>query len=148
MNPKDYRMGVVAVLINEKKQVALFRRTNTQVWQFPQGGQDPGESPRDTLYREVLEETGCSRFDILNAPEQTVSYDFPEEMKAPIAKHYCGQKQYWFLCQYHSGFEPDLSLASDKEFDQWKWGQVDQVIGQTIYWKKDAYKAGLKLLGL
>lgn len=148
MNPKDYRMGVVAVLINDKNQVALFRRTGKDIWQFPQGGQDPGETPEETLYREVLEETGCGDFDIIKSCDETVSYDFPDDMKAPIAQHYCGQKQYWFLCKYHSGKEPDLSRATDKEFDQWKWGEVDQLIEQTIYWKKSAYKAGLKLLGL
>lgn len=126
----------------------LFKRAGMETWQFPQGGIDPGESPGQALYREVEEETGCGDFRVLSQGESPVSYDFPGTLKTNISKNYRGQKQHWFLCQFNEGAGPDLEKAEDKEFDDFRWADLKEVLTGIVIWKKSAYEQGLKELGL
>ena len=52
--------GVTAVVINERDEVLLQLRRDTQTWAPPSGGVEPGETAADTAIREVYEETGIS----------------------------------------------------------------------------------------
>ena len=57
------------------------------VWQFPQGGIDADESPESTLMRELEEEIGTSKIEILAEYPEWISYDFPRichHQNAPI----------------------------------------------------------------
>lgn len=47
-----------AVIINEKKEFLLIRHKNGGHWDFPKGHKEEGESSRETVMREVFEETG------------------------------------------------------------------------------------------
>src|SRR5262245_33852004 len=51
------RPGVAAVIFDDGR-VLLQRRDDTRRWGLPGGAVDPGESVRDAVIREVLEETG------------------------------------------------------------------------------------------
>lgn len=51
--------SVLGVLLFPNKQdILLIRRADVSVWALPGGGIDPGESPKEAIYREVSEETG------------------------------------------------------------------------------------------
>jgi len=50
--------SVVAVVLDQDGRVLLIHRTDNDLWALPGGGHDLGESIRDTVVREVLEETG------------------------------------------------------------------------------------------
>ena len=149
MPSKPYRKGVVAVFQNSQGMLLGFRRVGTSKgWQFPQGGHEPGEHPEQTLYREVLEETGCDSFSVLKGPVGPISYNFPATLDTGITRHHRGQKQHWFLCSYRQGMGPDLSAATDQEFDRWCWLSTGQLLAGIVPWKKEAYLRGLILLGL
>ena len=49
-----------AVIINEKKEFLLIRHKNGGHWDFPKGHKEAGESSKETVLREVLEETGLT----------------------------------------------------------------------------------------
>jgi len=54
---KQYRPNVAAVIVSskypEKCEVFIAKRTDVpDAWQFPQGGIDKGERPKDALFRE------------------------------------------------------------------------------------------------
>ena len=56
----DPKVGVGAVIVNDKKQILLVKRNtapNIGEWSFPAGFMDPGEIIENALKREVLEET-------------------------------------------------------------------------------------------
>ena len=53
-----FRPNVGIVLCNRKGQVLWARRYGQHSWQFPQGGVDDGESPEQSMYRELYEEIG------------------------------------------------------------------------------------------
>ena len=49
--------GVRAVIVNEKEELLLQRRTDTALWGVPGGGVELDETALDALKREVAEET-------------------------------------------------------------------------------------------
>lgn len=50
--------SVVAAVVNDRGELLLIHRTDNGLWALPGGGHDIGESIRDTVVREVREETG------------------------------------------------------------------------------------------
>lgn len=52
------RVGCSAAIFNEDGKVLLTRRRDNGQWCLPSGGMDAGESPSETILREVFEETG------------------------------------------------------------------------------------------
>jgi mutator protein MutT len=50
--------GVSAVIRNEAGAILLHRREDDGGWSLPAGAVDPGESPAQSIVREVREETG------------------------------------------------------------------------------------------
>ncbi|MCY4381491.1 MAG: NUDIX domain-containing protein [Proteobacteria bacterium] len=142
-----YRKSVVGVFTNEHNQVLALERTDTpQAWQFPQGGIEDGESACDALLREMEEELGNKHITYSKQSKRAVSYDFPDKFHAPIAQHFSGQSSWWFLCQFTQG-GPDLANAKHKEFQKYIWLAPELVIERTVFWKKNAYREGLTLLG-
>lgn len=55
-----YRSGVGIMLINQEKKIFVGKRidNNSDAWQMPQGGADPGEEEDVAMFRELHEETG------------------------------------------------------------------------------------------
>ena len=52
--------GVTAVVVNDRDEILLQLRRDTETWAPPSGGVEPGETAADTAIREVFEETGVS----------------------------------------------------------------------------------------
>ncbi|GAB2678283.1 NUDIX hydrolase [Thalassiella azotivora] len=50
--------SVVAVVEDDQGRILLIHKTDNNLWALPGGGHEPGESIRDTVIREVKEETG------------------------------------------------------------------------------------------
>jgi putative (di)nucleoside polyphosphate hydrolase len=145
-DPLEYRAGIVAVFTDGAGRVLGCKRKSSsrEEWSFPQGGLEPGETPKDALYREVLEELGNHQFEIVRQAAQPLQYDFPpnaNELK------YRGQRHTWFLCQYKDGHQPELEKAMDNEFDAVSWTSPQEAPTRVIHWKRDAYERGLKELG-
>lgn len=149
MAGKSYRACVVAVFINSENKLLVAQRKNYPGgWQFPQGGVDQGETFEQALKREMYEELGIKDFEILKDSQTLYRYDFPKELMAPIASKYKGQEQKWFLCRLKEGHEPDLSKASDEEFNDITWLNADEVIKHIIKWKKEVYQLALREFSL
>jgi ADP-ribose pyrophosphatase YjhB (NUDIX family) len=48
----------VTAVVEDDGKILLIHKTDNDLWALPGGGHDPGESIRDTVVREVREETG------------------------------------------------------------------------------------------
>lgn len=51
-------VGAAAVVVNDRGEVLLHRRSDNGLWWLPGGSIEPGENPADAVVREVWEETG------------------------------------------------------------------------------------------
>ena len=77
-----YRPSVGIMLFNRKGLVFVARRIDTpgDAWQMPQGGIDKGESPEQAVLRELEEETGTAKAEIIAETSTWLSYDLPDEL--------------------------------------------------------------------
>src|SRR2546423_11353441 len=79
----DYRPAVGIMLLNAQREVFVARRRDMSIipaWQMPQGGIDPGETPRQAALRELEEEIGTAKADIIAESRGWLHYDLPIEI--------------------------------------------------------------------
>ncbi len=148
MTDKPYRDNVGAVLFNEAGLVLVARRADMPNaegaaggWQLPQGGVDPGEDLRAAVIRELAEEIGTDRAEIIAEHPDWLSYDFPPELSGMrIARNYRGQRQRWFALRF-TGTDSDIRLDADPhpEFDAWRWARLDELPGLAVHFKRPIY---------
>ncbi len=118
--PLPIVIGVVGLAINDKGQVLLTQRHQPQdpevhlCWQLPGGGMEFGESPEQTLAREMQEELGVS-----------VRIVYPH----PIAKTSIFATKEPFhvtlLC-YVVSIDSQTPMLNDPETAAWKWTTLDE----------------------
>ena len=145
---KRYRKAVVGVFVNVSNKVLILERADIPgSWQLPQGGVDHGENVSQALKREMTEELGTSEFEILKTADGSTQYDFPTEVMSPIANDFNGQSLWWHLLKFKSGALPQLDKAIDKEFSSFQWVEWEVACDKIVYWKKEAYLTGFKMLG-
>src|SRR5438552_7691787 len=117
-----YRPAVGIMLVNPAGLAFVGRRIDMPVglaaWQMPQGGIDPGESPRDAAFRELKEEVGTDKAEILAETEGWLHYDLPADIASRMWKgRWRGQRQKWFLMRF-TGMDADIDPATEHpEFD-------------------------------
>lgn len=141
---RPYRTGVGAVLFNNDGLVFVARRINTSVdaWQMPQGGVKAGEKRRAAVLRELAEEIGTDKVEIIAKTSRKLCYDLPEEFAAQVwGGKYKGQKQRWFALRF-TGTDSDIDLAAcdHPEFDAWRWVPIDDLPELAISFKRRIYR--------
>jgi putative (di)nucleoside polyphosphate hydrolase len=111
-------------------------------WQMPQGGIDAGESPIQAALRELYEETGTNKAEIVAESTDWLHYDLPASVAATAWRgRYRGQRQKWFLMRF-VGADSDIDLGRHKaEFDAWKWVAPPELPGLIVDFKRAMYVA-------
>jgi putative (di)nucleoside polyphosphate hydrolase len=148
-----YRPGVGIMLLNREGGVFVGRRINMPAglaaWQMPQGGIDPGETPREAAIRELREETGTGKAEILGETEGWLHYDLPPEMVGnprgnPWRGRYRGQRQKWFAMRF-TGADGDIDPGATEhpEFDAWEWVRAERLSELIVPFKRALYVAVL-----
>ncbi len=118
------------------------RRAGQGAWQLPQGGIDEGEDPRSAVFRELREEIGTDRAEILAEHPEWVEYDLPEHLIGTFWNgRYRGQRQKWFALRF-LGEDSDVILDADPhpEFDAWKWVPLPELPGLAVAFKRTIYE--------
>lgn len=137
-----YRRGVGIVLINGDGMVFGGRRIDApdEAWQMPQGGIDDGEAPDAAAYRELAEETGVTKAEIIAETKGWLDYDLPPELAARVwGGRYRGQRQKWFAMRFLGG-DGDIDLNTHHaEFAAWKWLAPNDLIRLVIPFKRRLY---------
>src|SRR5437763_1326279 len=76
--PLGYRPAVGIMLLNSRGEVFVARRRDMPTmpaWQMPQGGIDPGETPRQAALRELEEEICTAKAEIVGESRVWLHYD-------------------------------------------------------------------------
>jgi putative (di)nucleoside polyphosphate hydrolase len=138
-----YRAAVGIMLLNCAGKVFIARRIDMPMlpaWQMPQGGIDPGETPLQAALRELKEEIGTDKAEILGESRRWLKYDLPVEFAGGIwGGHYRGQRQKWFAMRF-TGNDTDIDLATaHPEFDAWKWIRPAQLPEMIVPFKRQLY---------
>jgi putative (di)nucleoside polyphosphate hydrolase len=143
-----YRPNVGAVLFNADGLVWIGRRQlhPTQEaapggWQLPQGGIDEGEDPSTAVLRELAEEIGTDKAEIIGEHPEWLSYDLPAEaIGVALGGKYRGQRQRWFALRF-TGTDADINLHAEEhpEFDAWRWAKLAELPGLAVDFKRAIY---------
>jgi len=149
MSDLPYRDNVGAVLFNPDGLVLVARRADLPNaegapggWQLPQGGMDPGEDPRVAVLRELAEEIGTDRAEILAEHPRWLTYDLPPDLLGrALGGKYRGQRQKWFALRF-TGRDSDIRLDRDPhpEFDAWRWARLAELPGLAVAFKRAIYE--------
>jgi putative (di)nucleoside polyphosphate hydrolase len=138
-----YRPNVGIMLVNPEGKVFVGKRIDTvgEHWQMPQGGIDEGEAPREAALRELREEVGTDRAEILAESKGWLRYDVPTAVAGKLWRgRWKGQRQKWFLMRF-TGRDDDIDLeAHHPEFVAWRWVEPEHLPELIVPFKRQTYR--------
>jgi len=98
-------------------------------WNFPGGGIEEGEKPEEAVLRELKEELGTDKFEIIKKSEYKEVYDWPNWLIAEDISNkkqiYRGQEATFFLVKFSSKRE-DIKLDPN-ELRKAKWVKYEDI---------------------
>lgn len=137
-----YRKGVGIMLLNTQGKVFVAKRIDmtSEAWQMPQGGIDDGEEPQTAALRELKEETGTDKAEIIADSGEWLRYDLPDALVPKLWKgRYRGQEQLWFAMRF-TGQDSDIDIATEHaEFSEWRWADMHTLPELIVPFKRDMY---------
>ncbi len=148
MSPEEiarlpYRPCVGIMLIDRGGRVFVAQRIDTpgEAWQMPQGGIDEGESPRHAALRELHEEVGTGKAEVLAESRDRWRYDLPAELVPRLWNgRYRGQEQKWFALRFQ-GQDTDIDIATEiPEFSVWRWAEMAELPDIIVPFKRRIYQ--------
>ncbi len=143
MTQLPYRDGVGIMLLNASNEVFVAKRIDmrSEAWQMPQGGIDPGETPLQAALRELEEETGTSKGEVIQECPEWLTYDLPTDLIPIIwGGKYRGQKQRWFAMRF-TGKDSDINIQTEHpEFSDWKWVPMHELPNVIVPFKRALYE--------
>lgn len=143
MSNLPYRLGVGLVLFNADGLVWVGRRLDQKgdAWQMPQGGIDDGETAQEAALRELEEEIGTGKAEIIAESKDWLTYELPPELVGVAWKgKYRGQKQKWFALRF-TGRDQDISIETEHpEFAEWRWVEFDRLVELIVPFKRELYQ--------
>ncbi len=142
-DPRPFRPCVGIMLFNGDGKVFVGARIDIHGdhWQMPQGGIDEGESPRDAALRELAEETGTEKAEIVAECDHWINYTLPGDLSRQAWEgRYQGQTQRWFAMRFN-GSDDDIRIdGPHPEFKAWRWADVDELAELTVPFKQASYR--------
>lgn len=150
INNLPYRPGVGMLVLNEHNHVFVGKRidSTSEAWQMPQGGIDENEDPRIAALRELKEEIGTDKVEIVKESNGWLHYDLPEEIIPKVwGGKFRGQRQKWFVIRF-TGNDEDINVnTAEPEFSEWLWAQPSKLPDLIVPFKRDLYQNILKEFG-
>lgn len=144
---KSYRPNVAAIILSSKYpeicEIFIASRNDIKdAWQFPQGGIDDDESPKEALHRELLEEIGTQDIEIVAEYPEWIGYDFPDTVAHKMYP-YDGQIQKYFLVRLKDDGSININ-TKHPEFSEYKFVKYKNIFDFITYFKRPIYKQVLE----
>lgn len=140
---RPYRDGVGIILVNRIGQVFIGQRSDIDqpAWQMPQGGIEVGECPHQAALRELSEEAGTQKVEIVAETAGWITYDLPMNLSYTVWNGlYRGQRQKWYVMRF-TGCDADIDVTKGHppEFSSWRWVKPEMVVSHVVNFKRDLY---------
>ena len=150
IDSEGFRPNVGIIICNDERRLFWGRRVGQDAWQFPQGGINTDEDPRQAMFRELEEEIGLSadQVEVIGCTRHWLRYRLPKRFIRRHSRPVCiGQKQIWFLLRAKCT-ENDFCLDTTPkpEFDDWRWVKYWQPVREVVYFKRQVYSRALEEL--
>lgn len=132
-----YRQSTSAVILDKRGRILLVQKNsyNNNEWSIPGGGIEEGESPERTIIRELKEELGSDKFEILKTSSQKDRYEWPDDLiNEKIAQNkavFRGQEITQFLVKF-LGEDGDLKPETE-EIRAIKWVYPKELAAYLIF---------------
>jgi 8-oxo-dGTP pyrophosphatase MutT (NUDIX family) len=140
---------VIVVRHPNLREIMAFERADVAGhWQLPQGGLLQDEEPITAAWRELMEETGLGKADVVARVEfpEWVASEWPAEVIRARGRdgRRRGQVQRWFI---FDALHPDVVATPDgSEFVGWKWVEPKWLIDNAVEFRRAAYERVLGTL--
>jgi putative (di)nucleoside polyphosphate hydrolase len=138
------------VFIGQRKAKRMSEGTSTgHLWQMPQGGIDPGETPYKAALRELAEETNVTSVSLIAEAPVWLTYDLPADItKKAWRGRYLGQRQKWFALRFE-GPDSEINVRAPAggikpEFESWRWERMENLAELIIPFKRPVYETVIK----
>ena len=143
-NERPYRPCVGICLVNDAGMIFAGKRIDNraEAWQMPQGGIDEGEDAVTACFREMAEEIGTDKAELIAQHPEWLDYDIPESLANKLWNGaYKGQTQKWMLLRY-KGVDADINIATEiPEFESWQWMAPEDLVSLAVPFKQNVYRA-------
>lgn len=137
----SYRHGVGIMLLNDRNEVLVGQRTDApgEAWQMPQGGIDDDEDPGEAAFRELREEIGTDKAQVIAESKGWLRYELPPELRKRWNDRWQGQQQKWFVMRFQ-GADAEINVATEHpEFSAWKWVAIERLPDLIVSFKRQLY---------
>lgn len=120
-----YRQSTSAVIFDKLGRILIVQKNSYKgnEWSIPGGGIEEDETPETTIIRELYEELGSNKFEIVKVASNTDRYEWPDELiNEKIAQNkavFRGQEITQFLVKF-LGEDGDLKPETE-EIREIKW---------------------------
>jgi len=132
-----YRQGVVGMIRDPEGNYLIVQHIDygKNQWRFPGGGIEEGEKPEEALLRELSEELGTDKFEIVGKSKNLNRYDWPDGVIdrefQKRGKKYCGQEQVQYLLKF-SGVGSEIK-PDPKEIKRIKWVKYEDLKNYFVF---------------
>ena len=137
-----YRPCVGIFLINNDKKIFVGERLdNPGSWQMPQGGVNEGATFEEAAFRDMREEVGTDKAELIRISDKVYTYDLPHHLLGKLWQgKYKGQEQRWVALRF-TGEEREITLYDGvhPEFMNYRWSSINEVCDNIVPFKRETY---------
>lgn len=127
-----YRKGTIGIITDSDSKFLVVQMVDygENDWRFPGGGVEEGEKEEETILRELREELGTDKFEIIKRSKNIIQYDWPDHVIASQIKnknrYFRGQRQTQFLIKFMGNKKYDI-IVDPNELNQIKWIKKEEL---------------------